>query len=65
MVVDDDGCGAYRAGDGIHFKHAVYLLHAIHKKSSSGILTPQTDMEKVKERLKAAQQHAKENHYEK
>lgn len=64
-IVDDDGCGTYRAVYCVQFKHAVYVLHAFQKKSSSGISTPQTDMEKVKARLKAAQQHAKENHYEK
>lgn len=41
------------------FGDAVYVLHAFQKKSSSGITTPKPDMDKIRERLKAAENHAR------
>lgn len=36
---------AYRLIYAAKFRHAVYVLHAIKKKSKSGIRTPQRDLE--------------------
>lgn len=37
----------------------VYVLHCFEKKSTKGIETPRQDMDLIRERLKAAQAHAK------
>jgi phage-related protein len=37
----------------------VYVLHCFQKKSTKGIETPKQDMDLIRERLKAAQAHAK------
>ena len=37
----------------------IYVLHAFNKKSKSGIATPKPDMEKIKARLKLAQENAR------
>jgi phage-related protein len=59
LVEDHDG-DTYRAVYTVRFKEVLYMLHAFQKKSKSGIKTPQTDVETVKRRLKAAQEdHAK------
>jgi hypothetical protein len=38
---------------------AVYVLHAFQKKSTRGIATPQHQVELIKQRLKAASEHAR------
>jgi phage-related protein len=38
-------------------RDAVYVLHAFQKKSKRGIATPKAEIELVKRRLKAAEQH--------
>ena len=37
------------------FASAVYVLHAFKKKSKRGIKTPQSDIDLIKQRLKAAE----------
>ncbi|WP_447891328.1 hypothetical protein [Pseudomonas hormoni] len=37
----------------------MYVLHCFQKKSTSGIRTMQSDIDLIKERLQAAQDHAK------
>jgi len=37
----------------------VYVLHCFQKKSTKGIETPRQDIELIRERLKAAQAHAR------
>jgi phage-related protein len=39
----------------VRFAGWVYVLHCFQKKSKSGIKTPQTDIDLVKNRLKAAE----------
>ena len=58
-VVESDGGGTYRAVYTVRFANAVYVLHCFQKKSTHGIATPKPDMDLVRDRLKAAQAHAK------
>lgn len=37
----------------------IYVLHCFQKKSKQGIKTPKQDIDLIRERLKAAQVHAK------
>ena|SRR5437660_9925774 len=58
--------GAYRAVYSVHFRDAVYVLHAFQKKSRQGISTAKRDIDLVRRRLKDADEHhaasAKEQH---
>ena len=47
----------YRAVYTVRFKAAVYVLHAFQKKARQGIKTPKSEIDLIKHRLKAAQQH--------
>jgi phage-related protein len=55
LVEDHDG-NTYRAVHTVRFKEVVYLLRAFHKKSPTGIMTVQPDIDLVERRLKIAQQ---------
>jgi phage-related protein len=57
-VVEDSQGDTYRAVYTVRFAHAVYVLHCFQKKSTKGIETPKPDMDKIRERLKAAEIHA-------
>src|SRR5438270_9167672 len=54
-VVEDDDGNTYRAVYTIKFAGAVYVLHAFQKKSKSGIKTPSEEIEKIKSRLREAE----------
>ncbi len=56
VVIDHDG-NTYRAVYTVKFKQAVYVLHAFQKKSKQGIKTPQSELNIIKSRLKAARDH--------
>ncbi|GMB67934.1 hypothetical protein PBNK5_14490 [Pectobacterium brasiliense] len=58
-VVEDYIGDTYRAVYTVKFGEAVYVLHTFQKKSSSGIATPKSDMNTIRERLKTAENHAK------
>jgi len=58
-VVEDDAGSTYRAVYTVRIQNAVYVLHCFQKKSTSGIATPKPDLDLIRERLKAAQAHAK------
>lgn len=58
-VVEDSGGGTFRAVYTVKFRAAVYVLHCFQKKSTHGIATPKPDMDVIRERLKAADAHAK------
>ena len=58
-VVEDHMDGTYRAVYTVKIADAVYVLHCFQKKSKQGIETPKQDMDLIRERLKAAQAHAK------
>jgi phage-related protein len=53
-IVEDDAAGTFRAVYTVRFSKAIYVLHAFHKKSPSGVRTAQRDVELIGERLKAA-----------
>ena len=59
-IVDDWRGSTYRAVYTVRFAAAVFVLHVFQKKAKSGIATPKADLELIKERLKAAEQVAKE-----
>jgi len=63
-VVESAEGNAFRAVYTVRFPNGVYVLHCFQKKSPSGIRTAKTDIELVRQRLKAAQQHY-EAHYAK
>jgi len=58
-VVESDNGGTYRAVYTVRFANAIYVLHCFQKKSKSGIATPKPDLDLIRERLKAAETHAK------
>lgn len=58
VIADFDG-DTYRAVYTIRFAGAVYALHAFQKKSKKGIETPKSDIDLVKQRLKAAEEDYK------
>ena len=44
-VVESDRDGTYRAVYSVRFANAVYVLHCFQKKSTSGIATPQQEVD--------------------
>ena len=56
-VVSDFDTNTYRAVYAVRFRDAVYVLHACQNKSKRGIATPKVEIDLVKRRLKAAEQH--------
>jgi len=59
-IVEDWRGNAYRAVYTVRFSAAVFVLHVFQKKAKHGIATPRQDMELIGERLKVAEQMAKE-----
>lgn len=58
-VVEDHLGDTYRAVYTVKIAEAIYVLHCFQKKSKQGIETPKHEMDLIRERLKAAQAHAK------
>ena len=58
QVRADDPGGTSRAVYVAQFGEAVYVLHAFQKKSTSGIATPQRDLELIRQRLQLARKLA-------
>lgn len=58
-VIEDFVGSSYRAVYTVRFADAVYVLHCFQKKSRSGIATPKQELDLIRERLKAAEAHAK------
>ena len=56
-IIDDFDKDTYRAAYTIKLESAIYVLHAFKKKSSTGIKTPQKNIDLIKTRLKAAVEH--------
>ncbi len=56
-IVDDSAGGTYRTVYTVRFKSAVYVLHAFQKKATHGIATPKHEMDLVRERYRAAEEH--------
>jgi phage-related protein len=59
-VIKDYRGDTFRAVYTLRYFGAVYVLHAFQKKSKSGRATPRRDMELIKQRLREAEQIAKE-----
>ena len=64
-IVEDDQGGTYRAVYTVKFKEAIFVLHVFQKKSKSGIATPKSDIDIIRERLKVAEKLAQEMRDEK
>jgi phage-related protein len=58
-VVEDHKGDTYRAVYTVKIADIVYVLHCFQKKSTKGMETPKHEMDLIRERLKAAQAHAK------
>ena len=54
QVRADDPRGTYRAVYVAQFKDAVYVLHTFQKKSTSGIATPERELDLIRQRLQLA-----------
>ncbi|WP_246196102.1 type II toxin-antitoxin system RelE/ParE family toxin [Aquisphaera giovannonii] len=54
-IVEDHDGRTYRAVYTVRFAGVVYVLHAFEKKSHKGIKTPPEEMDKVRRRLKEAE----------
>ncbi len=59
-VVKDFRGDAFRAVYTVRHAEAVYVLHAFQKKSKSGRETPRRELERVRQRLREAEQIAEE-----
>jgi phage-related protein len=59
-VLEDWDRSTYRAVYTVWFASAVFVLHVFQKKSKRGAATPKADIDLIRERLKAAEQIAKE-----
>lgn len=59
-VVEDWDGSSYRAVYTVRFESAVFVLHVFQKKSKRGAATPKADIDLIRERLKVAEQSAKE-----
>ncbi|SPE31844.1 conserved hypothetical protein [Candidatus Sulfopaludibacter sp. SbA3] len=59
-VVEDWNRSTYRAVYTVRFESAVFVLHIFQRKSKRGAATPKADMDLIRERLKVAEQIAKE-----
>ncbi len=55
-VVEDHDGDTYRAVYTVRFAELVYVLHAFQKKAKKGIATPQQELDRIKARLKQAEQ---------
>lgn len=55
-IVENHDGNAYRAVYTVRFGEVVYVLHAFQKKSKKGVATPAADIERVKARLRLAEQ---------
>lgn len=58
QVRADDPGGSYRAVYVAQFREAVYVLHAFQKKATSGIATPQRELDLIRQRLQLARKLA-------
>lgn len=58
-VVENFDTNTYRAVYTVRFSNAIYVLHCFQKKSASSIKTAQSDIDLIRKRLQAAQDHAK------
>lgn len=60
-IVESHHKNAYRMIYAVQIGEKIYVLHAFQKKSKTGIKTPKTDVDLVKQRYKQAQELAKDD----
>jgi phage-related protein len=56
-IVENHDGDTYRAVYTVRFAGVVYVLHAFQKKSKRGIATSKTDLDRIRRRLRTAQDH--------
>lgn len=56
-IVSNVAGNTFRAVYAVRFREAVYVLHSFQKKSRRGIATPRAELETIRRRLRAAEQH--------
>lgn len=59
-VVEDCLGDTFRAVYTVKIAENIYVLHCFQKKSKQGIETPKQEIDLIRDRLKMAQEHAKE-----
>ncbi|WP_017325352.1 type II toxin-antitoxin system RelE/ParE family toxin [Synechococcus sp. PCC 7336] len=59
-IVEDRDGDTYRAIYTVRFAERIYVLHAFQKKSKQGIKPPKSDIDLIKQRLKAAESDYRE-----
>lgn len=56
-VIENHDGDTYRTVYTVRLQHAIYVLHAFQKKSRRGIATPLREIERVRSRLRQADEH--------
>ena len=59
-VIEDNLGDTFRAVYTVKIAESIYVLHCFQKKSKRGIETPKQEIDLIRDRLKMAQDHAKE-----
>jgi phage-related protein len=59
-IIGDLERSTFRAVYTVKFPGAVYVLHAFQKKSKKGVKTPNAELDLIRRRLKAAEEHYEE-----
>jgi phage-related protein len=59
-IVANDGSGTYRTVYTVSIGDSIYVIHAFQKKSKTGIATPQSEIEIVRQRLKQLRSEVKD-----
>jgi phage-related protein len=59
-VIEDWRGNTYRAVYTVRYAVRVFVLHVFQKKSKSGVATPKSDLDLIRNRLKVAAKRAKE-----
>lgn len=57
-IVEDYDGDSYRAVYTVRIREAIYVLHVFQKKSKSGIKTPQAELDRIRRRLRMAEEEA-------
>lgn len=60
-IREDFRCDTYRVAYTVRFSGLVYVLHAFKKKSKHGAETPKMEIDRVRDRQRAAQRHYREH----
>ncbi len=59
-IVEDWERNSYRAAYTVRFERTVFVLHVFQKKAKRGIATAKADLDLIRQRLKAAEEAARE-----